>query len=171
LPFVIPAELLKVKKQGKKSSSKSYPEIIKNNMKEEGVKGLYRGFWISFWRYVPQYGLYFYIYAKLQQIFESFDENEERKRSRIILEKTMAGGLAGMIGWFTAYPFDALKSYIQYHPEHSSMIKTAKFLYNKHGMGYFYKGVGVTMLRAFPVNALTFVVYDSINKAMKERGF
>lgn len=137
-------------------------------MKQDGVLGLYRGFWISFWRYVPQYGIYFYLYSKLQQILEKFDSNKNRKGSRIMLEKIIAGGLAGQLGWLTAYPFDVLKSYIQYHPEHSSMIKTTKMLYKKHGFTYFYKGLNVTIVRAFPVNAITFVVYDWVSRCVKD---
>jgi mitochondrial ornithine carrier protein len=61
-----------------------------------------------------------------------------------------------MVGWMTTYPFDVIKSYMQYHNENSSLFSIARHIYKKKGFYYFYRGIGVTMLRAFPVNAVAF---------------
>ena len=167
--FVVPIELTKVQKQGKNTKNKSYGEIVKELTKKKGLLGIYRGFWGSFWSLVPRSGTYFYAYQKFQDMFANFDnEKENRKRHRVLLDKIFAGGFAGMSGWALTYPFDVIKSYVQYDPDHKSLIKTTKYLYKENGFGYFYRGLNVTMMRAFPVNAVAFAVHDIVNKLLKE---
>jgi hypothetical protein len=45
------------------------PKIIKN----EGFKGLYKGFWPTFIREVPGWGSYFYAYEALKDILKDKD--------------------------------------------------------------------------------------------------
>lgn len=167
LSVIVPLELLKVKKQGRKTKT-NYYAITKEIVKAEGIKGMYSGFWISFWRCVPQYGLYFFAYQKLQEGLKRWNNNQEPTGTRMLRDKIIAGGLAGQIGWFTSYPFDAIKTYIQYHPEHTSLINTVKHVYKEHGALHFYRGCSVALIRAFPVNAITFVVYDYVHQKLKE---
>lgn len=164
--FTLPIEILKVKKQGRKDQTKSYGDIVKSVLKKDGIRGLYRGFSISFWLCVPTSGLYFYNYHKFQQIFRTFDKSKTRKNHRVLLEKIFAGGIAGQIGWLISYPFDAVKTFMQYHPDQRSPIKSFRYLYATHGVGYFYRGCYIAMLRAFPVSAITFWVYDYVHNLL-----
>jgi solute carrier family 25 carnitine/acylcarnitine transporter 20/29 len=50
----------------------------------------------------------------------------------------------------------------------SSAIAMALKLYRQHGIKVFFRGLGVTIVRAFPVNAMTFYMYELIKtKLMK----
>jgi solute carrier family 25 carnitine/acylcarnitine transporter 20/29 len=77
----------------------------------------------------------------------------------------IAGGMAGSSSWIIVYPFDVIKSHIQSTPAINSDgvivkplsgIQTAKLLYRKYGYSVFTRGMGITVGRAFPVNALVF---------------
>ena len=77
----------------------------------------------------------------------------------------IAGGLAGCASWLLIYPVDVVKSYVQTGGgggNNSNAYEVTKYLYRKHGLGVFTKGLGVTMLRAFPVNAAVFYTLETL---------
>lgn len=77
----------------------------------------------------------------------------------------MAGGFAGVACWVSNYPFDIVKSHIQCSKENKSISMKEAFLhyYRLYGYKYFFRGLLPTVLRAFPVNAITLSVFDTIN--------
>ena len=72
----------------------------------------------------------------------------------------VSGGLAGMMGWTLAMPFDVPKTNIQarydakvvgsYFPE---LFRIAR----ERGVAGLYGGLGPTLIRAFPANAALFL--------------
>ena len=63
------------------------------------------------------------------------------------------------------YPIDVIKSHIQTQPLdrpplYSSFMDCARKLYQAHGSHIFTRGLLATVLRAFPLNAATFAVYE-----------
>ena len=74
----------------------------------------------------------------------------------------LSGGLAGALSWTVVYPFDVIKTYMQISGtgdataatyKDLSIWQVAQKLYRNHGMGAFFRGLGATVARAFPVNA------------------
>ena len=63
-------------------------------------------------------------------------------------------------------PFDVIKSRIQTSPLERHLQKgmwtVASDLVKEHGWQYMFRGLGVTLLRAFPVNAIIFPVYEFV---------
>lgn len=152
--MVGPSELLKIKKQGFEGKGLGYLNLIR----KEGFKGLYAGITPTIIRDVPIYGLYFssYEFFKKKFVPEEISVDSSNAQDRIsetgsslapvstkreFFGKMIAGGLAGQVSWGTGYPFDVIKSYIQYHPEHSGTLKTAKYIFQKYGANKFYKGL------------------------------
>jgi hypothetical protein len=66
LTFVVPAELLKCRAQMTIDSKVNYQREITKITREQGAKGLFRGFWATFWRDVPTWGVYFYVYELIK---------------------------------------------------------------------------------------------------------
>ena len=67
--------------------------------------------------------------------------------------------------WAIVYPVDIIKSIIQTIPlntpvEERSFMYIARDLIKKHGRMYLFHGLGVTVLRALPVNGMIFPVYE-----------
>lgn len=81
------------------------------------------------------------------------------------LASFIGGGIAGSATWALVYPIDVVKSVIQTAPLNATKEQldathvTLKIL-RERGIGTFYRGLGVTVLRAFPVNAATFYFYE-----------
>lgn len=84
-------------------------------MRDEGVRGLFRGFWVTFWRDLPSWAAYFWAY-ELFKLHGGVTETERSGQSlsnNQILMKMGAGGLAGVISWLVCFPFDIVKTVIQ----------------------------------------------------------
>jgi hypothetical protein len=82
------------------------------------------------------------------------------------LPTLIAGGLAGCASWLVIYPVDVVKSHVQTGSTGSSTngLTVARELYRQYGIRAFTRGLGVTMLRAFPVNATVFYALETLKK-------
>ena len=77
----------------------------------------------------------------------------------------VAGGISGALTWAIVYPVDIIKSIIQTIPlntprERRTTLYVAKDIIKRHGRMYLFHGLGVTVLRALPVNGMIFPVYE-----------
>lgn len=77
----------------------------------------------------------------------------------------VSGGTAGVVSWALITPVDLIKSRIQADdikkPVYNGIVDCAKKSYHAHGLSVFFRGFSMMMLRSFPVNASTFLVYES----------
>jgi len=91
----------------------------------------------------------------------------------------VAGALAGVISWIVTFPFDVVKTRVQSvdlsslsrsqssgpiasrHPFRSAM-STIVHSYQTEGPSVFFRGLSPTLIRAVPVNAVTFAVFEAI---------
>ncbi|KAK2176686.1 hypothetical protein NP493_646g01091 [Ridgeia piscesae] len=73
-----------------------------------------------------------------------------------------AGGVAGVASWYNM-PLDTIKTRMQADAFAASRSKTwrsyARDIYNEGGYRAFWRGLPVTAVRAFPLNAVMFYVY------------
>ena len=107
-------------------------------------------------------GLFFLVNGKAQEVLDCNPENNSN--GKLAVKKIIAGGLGGQTYWFVCYPFDVIKSHMQNYSRFSSVRITVRHIVKEHGYGYFYKGVGIALVRAFPVNAINFCAYEYLSK-------
>ncbi|XP_064623125.1 mitochondrial basic amino acids transporter-like [Lineus longissimus] len=129
--------------------------------KAEGVKSLFRGLTLTICREIPGFSSYFVCYKYLCDKFSPVDPKMEKS----IYVMLFAGGFAGVFSWISTYPIDLVKSRIQAdgvnaRPMYSGAIDCIKKSYNSEGPRGFFRGINSTLLRAFPVNAVTFVTVE-----------
>lgn len=123
-------------------------------------RGLFQGMAATALRDIPSFGLYFAGYEGMKRAFRrrlgpGYDS----------VASFFAGGLAGMCSWSCVYPIDVVKSVIQAAPadrpaRQTAVIRVARDLYAAQGAAAFVRGLDSALLRAFPVNAATFLVYE-----------
>ena len=71
---------------------------------------MYSGIMPTIWRDVPTFGAYFYSYDYFQKLMKTKEkESKGDKPRRVLVEKAIAGGLAGQVWWITSYPLDVIK--------------------------------------------------------------
>lgn len=133
---------------------KTVMEIITN----EGWSSLFKGFHITFWRDTLSYPVYFLSYEYTCQLMAG-------KNSMTTLhfyQLALAGGIAGSLSWTMIFPLDVIKSRLQVDgvdlrepKQYTGIIDCYIKSYRTDGWKVFFRGLGVTIIRGFPVNAVT----------------
>lgn len=134
-------------------------EVIKQIYRQAGFTGLNRGLTLTVLREVPGFAVYFGSY-----------EIMIRKLGEKTPSVLFAGGMAGIFSWIATYPQDVIKSRIQAdgfgaHQEYRNALHCLKLSYKNEGHQFLFRGIGSTVIRAFPMNAVTFGVYTQIMKS------
>lgn len=130
-----------------------------------GIKGLYRGFVATALRQGPAFAVYFTTYNALKErASKHYDQNKS------LITSILAGGFAGSLSWAVTYPVDLIKSRIQAMPLDSkmncSMITVGRQFVQENGWRALFRGFGLTVIRAFPVNGVIFTTYEFTLKAL-----
>ncbi|KAH7491755.1 hypothetical protein PRIC1_002835 [Phytophthora ramorum] len=163
--FAAPSEHVKIQLQtgamGNEHRSLAAGRTI---LRKYGMSTLFRGWEICLLRDVPSFGVYFWCYeATKRALTQGKRENETDWKLMV------AGGLAGMLSWAMCLPMDVIKSRVQGQRlggTQMSMVEIARTGVMQEGPGLFFKGFGATMVRAFPVSAVTFLVYEKTLQLM-----
>jgi solute carrier family 25 carnitine/acylcarnitine transporter 20/29 len=174
---LVPADLIKCKLQV--DTAKKYTgsfDCFSKVFKNQGINGLYTGFTASAMREIPSFGVFFLVYRHSLNTLNSLTKkygtiiNNNSATIGAGLNTFIAGGIAGSVSWTCIYPFDVIKSNIQV-TKHSlnnqrNVYETALHLYSKYGLQVFTRGLGVTIFRAFPVNATMLYIHESLKILM-----
>ena len=91
--------------------------------------------------------------------------NSSDTKNHVWAASALAGGCSGALTWALIYPIDVIKTRIQTSSldtplQQRRMLHVGKHIVDTHGWKYLCRGLGVTLLRAFPVNGIIFPVYE-----------
>jgi len=128
-----------------------------------GVSGIFKGTNVTLIREVFTYGMYFWSYESAVRMLLKPGQNRKDLGSGKLM---LAGALAGYGYWIFGYPVDLIKTKIQTdsftNPQYKSIVHCISETYRQGGVGGFFKGFTPCMLRAGPVNAGCFLVYENV---------
>lgn len=162
-----PTELVKTVMQVDRSSG-SYAATI---ARVRAAKGLTHGWTSTTLRETSFYGIYFASYEAAKRLWADATGCESSEQVGALGQVT-AGGIAGVAGWGISYPTDIIKTRIQgkghVKDANTSLIHVTRSLVQKHGWQSLYRGLGATLLRAFPVNGATFLAYEFASKWLQQ---
>ena len=160
---LIPSEIIKTKTQVSTTPGVTSWTVTKDILGRQGVRGLFAGLDGQFARDGPFYAVFFGGYDSMVRLGKSAypDVNDEALYF-------VCGGLAGMLGWLVAMPFDVPKTIVQgrydtkvfgsYWPVMGQIVR-------ERGIMGLYAGLGPTLIRAFPSNAALFLGVEMTKKA------
>jgi len=160
--FSNPIEYIRIKMQlaNNLDNQKKYKNVLdcaKCIIEKKGPLGIFTGQRITSFREIVGYSAFFGCYENCP----NFTEN-------LFINKVLKGILCGFSLWGSMYPLDVIKTQIHGQKLESHAEKEiyhAKKIFKTHGLKGFYKGFGVTMVRAVPVNigiVFTVDLYNSI---------
>lgn len=156
-----PAELLKIRLQTDNRYHNSI-DVARQILKKHGFGGFYRGYMSTLYRELPAFGSYFTTYYLVMDALEGMGE---------VLPSFIAGGCAGAASWSIVYPIDIAKTTIQMSDVSSkSTVVVLREMWVSHGFKYLYRGLGTTIVRSLPVNAVVFPVYEFMVKTLSQVG-
>lgn len=175
--IICPVEHIKCRLQiqaasGAKQVYKGPIDAITSIIKNHGIfRGLYRGMGVTLWRETPAFGMYFAVYDTIKDRVESLleekdDDHPIPSHAHAWAASALAGGISGASTWAIIYPFDVIKSQMQTSPLERHLQKgmwtVGSDIVRAHGWRHMFRGLGVTLVRAFPVNAIIFPVYEFV---------
>ncbi|KAI8336900.1 mitochondrial carrier domain-containing protein [Blakeslea trispora] len=167
--FSTPTELVKIQAQMTRIP-KSTIQVSKEIYAAHGWKGFYQGGLITLIRDAPSYGLYFWAYEGMKRTLDLSGSDDHAWKL------LLAGGVAGTVSWASIYPIDVVKSRLQMQQTQETLLVRQPYRsikdcvvrsYRSEGPGVFFRGLWPTLLRGFPVNAVTFYVYEIVMKLLE----
>jgi solute carrier family 25 carnitine/acylcarnitine transporter 20/29 len=129
-------------------------------LKQYGIRGLFRGQVPTAIRESTGLCLYFRYIEMMTTMLTPPDLHHNEVPIYVPL---IAGGVGGIMYWMFNYPFDYVKTLMQSDKlgdlKYPTMTSVFKDQYRLGGWRVFFKGYGICMLRAFPVNAACVATY------------
>ncbi|OAD80713.1 hypothetical protein PHYBLDRAFT_18090, partial [Phycomyces blakesleeanus NRRL 1555(-)] len=168
--FSTPTDLVKIQAQMSRIPKSTW-DVAKTIYSNNGVLGFYQGGFATIVRDAPSYGLYFLVYEGTKRLLEVESTGDAAGGSNA-MKILLAGGLAGAVSWTSIYPLDVIKSRLQMQVQvqldrpYSSFRDCLVRSYKAEGLRVFFRGLTPTVIRGFPVNAVTFWVYELVMDAM-----
>ncbi|KXS20790.1 putative mitochondrial carrier protein [Gonapodya prolifera JEL478] len=130
-------------------------------VRTRGFTSLFRGLWVTIVRDTPSFAFYFWSYEMVKKALEDrAAKTNGAPRELNVIELILAGGTAGICCWLPCIPQDVVKSRFQSNDTYRSSLEAMRDVYARKGIRGFFKGVGPTLVRAFPANAATFLAYE-----------
>ncbi|KAI9293842.1 mitochondrial carrier [Neoconidiobolus thromboides FSU 785] len=154
-----------------KKKSEGIISCAKRIYNTAGVTGFYRGVLAHLYRDGFGTAIYFGGYESFKTLI-----NQSGLFS-FGLTSLVSGGLAGTLSWCVLFPIDVVKSRLQkeaFLPKQhqkfdGSIIKCIKLLYRtNNNFKVFYAGLPPTLLRALPIHALNFTIYENVMKWIED---
>ncbi|QDZ22658.1 mitochondrial carrier protein [Chloropicon primus] len=178
--IVTPADLIKVRLQmDSKAKAPSAGAVAKSSnlgvlgetygcvqqiVREGGLPNLYRGFKQTLLRETFSYACYFGSYeATLRSITP---EGKQPSTWSILL----AGSVSGLVVWGPVYPIDVVKTRIQACKKETpdTTWRCTQQIIASEGVKGLFRGFSAAMLRAVPVNAITFLVFEQVQLCLPQ---
>lgn len=160
-----PMELIKTRLQLQSSNPaaiqfKSPFQCLMHIWRTERFRGVFRGLGITAARDVPGFSSYFVFYEMMTK----------STPNPSALHTLMAGGMAGTLSWLLTFPIDIIKSQLQADgmtatQKYNGILDCAGKGYREEGIRFFTRGLTSTLIRAFPMNAVCFLVVSWTMKA------
>ena len=167
-------ELVKIRLQNQDTlehtAYKGPIDCIKQIVRKNGIRGIFKGLGSTLLRETPSYGAYFASYEIMHRALLPEDADPSHPSMVILL----AGGIAGVIGWLSTYPVDVVKTRLQSaqedaNPRYNNFRNAFRLIVKEEGYRVFTRGLGATALRAFPTNAATFFTVISVKNFINSR--
>jgi solute carrier family 25 carnitine/acylcarnitine transporter 20/29 len=132
-------------------------QVIKGIYTQGGVRGLYRGLGCTCIRDLG-YGPYFLSYEVFNQLLLTTKSYSEDPPILTNIDFAISGGFAGLLAWVSTFGADVVKTRVQATNRipgvKFAFASAARDIYREGGWKSFFAGIGPTVLRALPVNAV-----------------
>ncbi|SCU93440.1 LAMI_0E14378g1_1 [Lachancea mirantina] len=166
--FVLtPVELVKCRLQVSNltkvpgAQSKIWP-TVKSILAAKGLAGLWQGQSGTFVRETGGGAVWFTTYEIVKELLAARRQSQENHTWELLV----AGACAGVGFNASTFPADTIKSTMQ--TRHDSFMNTTKTILARQGISGFYRGLGITLVRAVPSNAIIFYTYESLSSYLHQ---
>lgn len=140
--------------------------------REEGYRGLYRGVTPTLLGSIPYIGIQFGTVGVLEKMYphkEEYNVDGTLKKPPI-WRKLCFGGIGGITAGLISYPNDTVRRLLQLQGSRGTTELFTGYwdcvrkTYNSYGIGRFYRGIGINLIRMAPNTAVQFGTYDLLTR-------
>lgn len=138
----------------------------------QGITGLFRGWWLTIFREVPQFGIYFCTFDLIQEGIAKFTGRSPDNLT--VVQNSLAGGVTGVVTWCW-YPVDVIKSRFQsdgaigYPKQYKGIFDCVSQSVKADGWKVLWRGLQPTLFRGFLNGFATFPVVVAIKRNWPQR--
>eukprot|EP01132_Coremiostelium_polycephalum_P005232 gene5232-6513_t len=154
---VIPCELLKVRHMTQEHN-RSFSHVFRDVLKEEGIRGLYKGGNATLLRQITNHMIRFPVFYMTTSYMKGGDE----KKVLPTWQNLTAGFISGTASTLFNNPLDTIKTRMQKQGQTQSATEVIKSIYREKGFTGYWAGVIPRILRVGPGQAITWAVYQLI---------
>lgn len=143
----------------------SYGLAIRNVLKSNGITGLWHGLSSTLLREMVGTAVWFATYEESLHTYNRVNPGCEN------LNLLVSGATAGFMSNLSIYPADTIKSNIQTSQAmkrgtETGFVSVGVLLVSKPGgLRNLYRGLGITLVRSIPANAVIFATYEWLKKS------
>ncbi|CAO3636841.1 unnamed protein product [Cunninghamella blakesleeana] len=141
-------------------------DSLKTILKEEGIKGWYKGNLPAEYLYLSYSAVEFWTYNELEKILDELSFKIPHTCKTFI-----SGMIAGSVATSITYPFDLLRTRfaVQGTTKHyTSIFQATRSIYSIEGIKGFYPGIYPAIIQIMPYMGLLFASYDGLATAFKK---
>jgi hypothetical protein len=150
--FTHPIELVKTRIQ---VSNESILTTCRSTLRNEGITAFWKGIPWAYCREGSYTAIRLGAYAPVRDAIGASSADAGAG------SKFLAGAITGAVGSIAGNPFDVLKTLSQTNKSESlPLMRLMGNMYRNQGIGGFYRGVQVNIMRAITLNATQMCVYD-----------
>lgn len=137
-----------------------FAEATKLVYQKEGAMGFYRGFTPSIVKNTMNAGSYFASLHFFMKKLEDVDMGEHRRH-------TLASAMARIVQSVSCNPLVVIKTRMEVlsFNEYSGLYDAIKKIYSQEGVGGYYTGLKVSLVRDVPFSGIYFPIYNICKKA------
>ncbi|GMR43905.1 hypothetical protein PMAYCL1PPCAC_14100, partial [Pristionchus mayeri] len=166
--FVYPLDLIRTRIAvdiGENVERREYKGIIdcaRKTIESDGIRGLYRGFFISVQLYFLYRSLYFGLYDTMRGVYEQGSNGSEKRTPNFFVSFLLAE-VVTVCASYSTYPWDSVRRRMMVKGDLSkaSSIDAVKKIVQSEGFLGLYKGVFANLLRCTG-SALVMALYHEI---------
>jgi hypothetical protein len=160
-------------KMANASGQKAYGGIIQTlvlTVKDEGALALYRGATPTILGAVPYEGIKFGTVGVLESWFPLPPAEDGSPAKSSPLRKMLFGGAGGVMAGLLTYPNDTVRRLLQMQGsrgtshQYSGYFDCMRQTYRVHGIGRFYNGVTLNVIKMAPNTAVQFGCYELLKQ-------
>lgn len=161
--LLTPLEVVKVRVQAERCGGarrRGPAECARAVYRAHGVRGFFRGQTATVARDSVGSAFYFGAYAAVRRALTPAGAAEPPAAATML-----AGGVAGASYWASVFPLDTVKSRVQSgRMPPGGLLHALARVARAEGVAGLYRGLGVTLARAFPANALIFFTFETVHR-------
>ncbi|CAI2176923.1 15971_t:CDS:2, partial [Funneliformis geosporum] len=145
---------------------------IKLIVREEGIRGLWKGNLAAEYLYLTYGAIQFLTYQRMQNFFNHIYLNKNGKPiMNVKLQPFLSGAICGTTATVITYPFDLLRTRFAAQGEkrtYTGLNHAVQQIYAQEGYRGFYRGITASVAQIIPYMSLMFGSYEFLKKSFRK---